>query len=127
MKRLKIGLVVPGFSADETDWCIPALLTTVRKLAEDHEIHVFTLRYPPEKRSYSVYGATVHALGGGTKAGLHRVSLLSRAVRSIANQARHAPFDVLHGLWADEPGFIALIAGKLLHTPVIVSLMGGEM
>ena len=30
---MKIGLVVPGFSANEQDWCIPALLDYVRALA----------------------------------------------------------------------------------------------
>ena len=27
---MKIALVLPGFSADEQDWCIPALLDHVR-------------------------------------------------------------------------------------------------
>ncbi len=36
-------------------------------------------------------------------------------------------FDVLHGLWADEPGFLAVSAGRLLGVPAVVSLLGGEL
>ena len=35
---MRIGLIVPGFSADESDWCIPALLNFVRALAEREEL-----------------------------------------------------------------------------------------
>ncbi|MEZ4768392.1 MAG: hypothetical protein R2844_08195 [Caldilineales bacterium] len=38
------------------------------------------------------------------------------------------PFDLLHGLWADEPGFTAAAAaGRLLHRPAAVSILGGEL
>ena len=121
---MKIGWIVPGFSADETDWCIPALLNIARKLAEQHEIHVFTLRYPHFRRDYEVYGVKVHALGGATTAGLGRIPLLVRTIQAVA---AHRPFDVLHGLWADEPGFVAVLCGYLLDTPAVVSLMGGEL
>ena len=127
MSRLKIGLVMPGFSADESNWAIPVLLNNVRKLAEQHEVHVFALRYPSEQHTYTVYGATIHAFGWGTRAGLRRVGLLAQAIKSITAESRRAPFDVLHGLWADEPGFAAVVAGRWLRVPVIVSLMGGEM
>lgn len=122
--RLKIGLIVPGFSASESDWCIPALLDMVRELALEHEVHVFTLRYPHQRRTYSVYGATVHALGGATISGIGRISLLGQALYQVM---REAPFDVLHGLWADEPGFTAVVAGRLLRVPTVVSVLGGEL
>jgi glycosyltransferase involved in cell wall biosynthesis len=40
---------------------------------------------------------------------------------------RRRPFDVLHGLWADEPGFLAVIAGRLVRVPSLVSVLGGEL
>lgn len=120
---MKIGLIVPGFSANEGDWCIPALLNIVRILAEQHEVHVFALRYPNDTSTYTVYNATVHAMGGATQSGLYRLPLI---IRTIASVTQNASFDVLHGLWADEPGIVAVVAGRMLGIPVLVSVMGGE-
>ena len=124
---MRIGLITPGFSADESDWCIPALLDLVRELSARHDLHVLTLRYPHQRRTYQVYGATVHALGGATAGGLHRLPLLARGLAAIRQAHHQAPFDVLHGLWADEPGFLAVSAGRLLGVPAVVSLLGGEL
>lgn len=123
----KIGWVVPGFSASEADWCIPALLDTARILAESHELHIFTLRYPPEPRKYTVYGAQVHAFGGGTTARMGRLMLMARVLLAILAEHRQRKFSALHGIWADEPGFVAVGAGRLLRVPTVVSLMGGEL
>lgn len=123
----KIGWVVPGFSASEADWCIPALLDTARVLAETHELHIFTLRYPPEPRTYTVYGAQVHAFGGGTTARIGRLMLMARVLSAILTEHRQGKFSALHGIWADEPGFVAVMAGRLLRVPTVVSLMGGEL
>ncbi|MCI0714014.1 MAG: glycosyltransferase family 4 protein [Chloroflexi bacterium] len=121
----RIGIVTPGFSASEGDWSIPALLNSVRLLAQDHDVHIFTLRYPHRTRPYRVYGATVHPLGvTHARAGWHRLTTIMRGVASILRQGK---FDVLHAFWADEPGVVATLAGTLTRTPVIVSLMGGEM
>ncbi len=124
---MRIGLITPGFSADERDWCIPALLDLVRELSSRHDVHVLTLRYPHQRRTYQVFGATVNALGGATAGGIHRLPLLTRALIAIRRAHRQAPFDVLHALWADEPGFLAVSAGRLLGVPAVVSLLGGEL
>ncbi|GAB4579843.1 MAG: glycosyltransferase family 4 protein [Anaerolineales bacterium] len=124
---MKIGLITPGFSADENDWCIPVLYNLVRELARKHEIHVFTLRYPHRTGTYSFRGAAVHALGGATRAGVARLPLLFRALTAILAEARRKPFDLLHAFWADEPGFLAVLAGGMLQIPRVVSLMGGEL
>ncbi|MSP11895.1 MAG: glycosyltransferase family 4 protein [Chloroflexi bacterium] len=124
---MRLALITPGFSADEQDWCIPVLLDLVRELARQHEVHVFTLRYPQRQGTYQIYGATVHALGGGQAGGVRRIPLLTRALAEIIRQAGPHAFDLLHGLWADEPGFLAVLAGRLLNVPAIVSLLGGEL
>jgi glycosyltransferase involved in cell wall biosynthesis len=124
---MRIALLTPGFSADESDWCIPALLDLVRVLARQHDVHVFALRYPHRHAVYPIYGATVHALGGATAGGLRRLPLLARALATVVREHRRAPFDVFHGLWADEPGFVAVLAGRWLGVPSVVSLLGGEL
>lgn len=124
---MKICLIVPGFSADERDWCIPALLDLVRELSRAHCVHVFALRYPHRRGQYTVYGARVHACGGGLAAGFGRLPFLAAALSRIVAEARRGAFDVIHGIWADEPGFLAVCAGRLLQTPAVVSVAGGEL
>ena len=124
---MKIALIVPGFSANEKDWCIPALLNYVRMLALQAEVHVFTLRWPERSGTYSIFGATVHALDGRKRLGMKVFSLWASALRAITAEHRRAPFDVLHAFWADEPGWVAAWAGNRLNVPVILSLAGGEL
>jgi glycosyltransferase involved in cell wall biosynthesis len=124
---VKIGLILPGFSASESDWCIPALLDLVRELGHKHQVHIFALRYPHRRQRYTVHGAQVHAFGGGVAAGLRRLPHLVEALSSIVSEARRLSLDVLHGIWADEPGFLAVTAGRFAKIPTVVSLAGGEL
>src|ERR1700690_1685582 len=124
---MNIGILIPGFSDGERDWCIPVYLNLVRALAQTDSVRVFALRYPPRQDSYSVYGAQVYALGGrSSTAGVARWFLLTRTVAAIVRQDRVQRFYVLHAIWADETGFAACIAGKLIGVPVVVSIAGGE-
>jgi hypothetical protein len=124
---MRIALVTPGFSATENDWCIPVLLNLVRELARHHEVHVFTLRYPHHRLTYRVGGATVHAFGGAEIGGFGRLRLLGRALLALRRQHQATPFDVVHGFWSDEPGFLAVTSGRVLRIPSLVSVMGGEL
>lgn len=125
---MRIALVVPGFAAEEElDFAIPALSSLARLLATRHDLHVFTLRYPHRRGVYPFHGATVHAFGWGTTGGLSRLRLLQQALAAVVGLHRRQPFDLLHGLWADEPGFTAATAGRLLQRPAVVSLLGGEL
>jgi glycosyltransferase involved in cell wall biosynthesis len=124
---MKVGLIAPGFSADAADWCIPVLVDAVRELGRQVELHVFALRYPYRRAWYELHGAQVHALGGGETRDAGRAALLARACRALIAESRRGRFDVLHALWADEPGAVAVTAGRLLRTPTVVSVMGGEL
>jgi glycosyltransferase involved in cell wall biosynthesis len=124
---VKIGLVVPGFSAHEQDWCIPALLDYARALAAQVEVHVFTLRWPERGGAYRVHGATVHALDGRKRLGARVLALWARAAQAIATEHRRGRFDALHAFWLDEPGWVAAWAGRRLGVPVVLSLAGGEL
>jgi glycosyltransferase involved in cell wall biosynthesis len=125
---VNLGILIPGFSANEQDWCIPVYLNLVRCLAERDSVRVFALRYPPRRDMYRVYGATVHSMGGRSDiAGIGRLGLWARTLTAIIREHRRTPFDVLHAIWADETGLIANLAGRLLHIPTIVSIAGGEL
>jgi glycosyltransferase involved in cell wall biosynthesis len=127
MNALRIGIVVPGFSANESDWCIPALTSLVRRLAEEHRVRVFALRYPPREGCYPVFSSEVRAFGGADVKGLARIPFLLRVVAAIREEHRREPFDVLHGIWADEPGYVAVRAARGLGVPSVVTLFGGEL
>src|SRR5450432_1945557 len=125
---MNIGVLIPGFSDGEQDWCIPVYLNLVQALAQTDSVRVFALRYPPRRDSYSVYGAQVFTLGGrSSTAGIARWILLARTINAIVRQHHSQPFDVLHAIWADETGFVACVAGKLIGVPVVVSIAGGEL
>src|SRR5258706_13290380 len=103
---MNIGILIPGFSDGEKDWCIPVYLNLVRMLAQRDSVRVFALRYPPRRDAYQVYGAQVYAIGGRSHtAGVGRCLLLGRTLAAGVGQHRTRPFDVLHAIWADETGF----------------------
>ena len=124
---MNVGVVLPGFSASEEDWCIPALASLIRRLGERHRVRVVSLRYPHQRKRYSVFGVEVHALGGARVQGLRKFSLLARALATLGREHRRRPFDILHAFWADEPGWVTVRAGRWLGVPSLVTLLGGEL
>jgi glycosyltransferase involved in cell wall biosynthesis len=124
---VRLALVAPGFSRDDHDWCIPALAHLLRALSQRHQVEVFTLRYPPLPGTTRAFGADVHALGGSGAHGLRRLALLARARAVLVRAARLQPFNLVHALWADEPGWLAVSVARSLGVPSVVSVLGGEL
>lgn len=124
---MNVGLILPGFSANESDWCIPAFLDLVRSLTARHHVRVLALRYPYSKAEYEVYRARVSALDGREKHGLAGIALRAQALNWVRQEHRTHPFDVLHAFFADEAGLVAALAGRMLKVPAVVSLAGGEL
>jgi glycosyltransferase involved in cell wall biosynthesis len=124
---VRIGLVVPGFSADASDWCIPALRHLARSLASKDEVRVFAVRYPYRAARYTIDGSQVTALGGGLSHGARTLELWRDTLRVLRAEHLRRPFDVLHAFWATESGLLAALAGRVLGVPTLVSLAGGEL
>jgi len=124
---MRIALITPGFGGDEHDEALPWLRHFVRELARRHEVVVFSLRYPHRRGRYQAWGATVYAFGGALAGGWRRLPLLVRAALAIRQEHQRRPFDRLQGLWADEPGFLAVTLGRHLGVPAMVSVLGGEL
>ncbi len=118
---MKVVWIVPGFSSNERDWCLPALLDLARVMGQHCELHIVALRYPYRRDRYLVYGATVHSIGGGNGRPW-RTPLIWRAARNVLDQL---DFDVLHAWWLYEPGLIAARSTK--RAPIVISLAGGEL
>jgi glycosyltransferase involved in cell wall biosynthesis len=118
---LKAIWIVPGFSSDENDWCIPALLDLARAMARRCDLTVVAMRYPYRRDTYSVGGARVRSIDGSNRGILGTPFIWRDTVRAV----RDMEGDVLHAFWAYEPGVIAArFAGRF---PVVVSLGGGEL
>jgi glycosyltransferase involved in cell wall biosynthesis len=124
---MKVALLVPGFSTSEQDWCIPSLLEFVRRMCRMVDLHVFAIRWPEHGHLYRVFDATVHATDGRKRLGWRVLDLWRRTLRGMTAEHRREPFDVIHAFWADEPGWLAVVAGRYLGVPVIISLSGGEL
>lgn len=129
---MKLAIVIPGFQADERDWCIPAFTNLARELAATIELHVFTLRYPHVRRRYRIGDVRVHALGGGAFFGtrLLGASLLKLwrdALSEIRREHHRKAFDAIIGIWATESGWLATRAARMLGVPSLVHLAGGEL
>jgi glycosyltransferase involved in cell wall biosynthesis len=124
---VRIGLVLPGFSADPSDWCIPALRHLAERLAEQDDVCVVSLRYPYRAARYQIGRVEVIALGGAQRRGLAGLQVWQAGLRTLAAEHRRRPFDVLHAFWATESGLVAALAGRVLRRPTLVSLAGGEL
>jgi glycosyltransferase involved in cell wall biosynthesis len=127
-KRLNVGILLPGISADENDWAIPVQHNLMQALSSQENVRILALRYPHRRKSYRLFDATVHPLGYTHEARrVRRLQLWTEAFLVLRKLHRKKPFDILHAMWADETGAIAVWAGKLLKIPVVVSVLGGEI
>jgi glycosyltransferase involved in cell wall biosynthesis len=124
---MRVGLVVPGFSADADDWCIPALRHLARALARHDDVRVIATRYPYRAARYRVDGADVLAIGGAARRGAGTLDVWRRTLDVLRTEHRRRAFDVLHAFWATESGLLTAMAGRLLRIPTVVSLAGGEL
>ena len=124
--RMKIALVVPGGVDRSGEYrVIPAILALLRHWSMEHEVCVYSLAPEPSAGSWTLAGATIKSVGPvhGT-AGLVDCY---RAIRAIRRDHEAAPFDVIQSLWAGWPGFIAVVAARLLGIPGCVHVAGGEL
>lgn len=124
---MKIAVLVPGFSADENDWCIPAHTDIVKTLAQSNEVHVFTLRYPHRVDTYRIGRATVHSFNGVGSRGIRTLRLWRNALQSISQEHKLGAFDVVQSIFGSEAGALTVAVGKWLRVPSVVWMVNGEM
>jgi len=133
---MKVAIVTPGgISRDGRHDVIPALLALTSELARRHAVHVFAIGGPGAVSRYTWGGAAVHQLGDpatvDASGPAHRAGRLLRVGGQLwrelrSAQSRGGGFDVIHALWATDPGLLAGLFGRVLRAPAVVSVAGGE-
>lgn len=118
---MKVAWIVPGFSSDKDDWCIPALLDLARALSQRYDLHIVALQYPYRRDTYCIGQATVHSIGGSNRGGVFTPLIWREAARVVGR----LDFDVLHAFWIYEPGVLAAFFRH--RAPIVISLAGGEL
>ena len=119
MPALKLALIVPGGVDRAGVHVIPAVVALIRRLARNHEVHVFATRQEPESGHWMFEGAQVHNLG------VPRTPW--RALALVLAEHRKSPFHIIQSIWAGSHGALAVFAGKLLRVPSLVHVAGGEL
>ena len=122
---MKIAVVVVGgLHPSGREQVVPSWLALFSELATSHEVHAFALRHLPQARSYTLLGFHVHDLGRpSAPLGLSRWA----QARALATaMSAHGRFDVIHGIWGDPAGQLAVRMGKRFRRPVIVTCDSGE-
>lgn len=121
---MKIAILAPGgFDRSGTERVIPCFLWFVERLANcGDEVHVFTLRQEREAGEWRLAGARIYNAGGR-----HPLIRAARVMKSLRNEHRRAPFDVIHALWAVPQGVVAGLARMMWHVPVLLHLPGGDL
>jgi glycosyltransferase involved in cell wall biosynthesis len=123
--HLRVGLLLPSLAttADATV-ATPALTTLVSTLGACVDLRVFPLRLPANRTRFLVEYAEVRPIGG---LGRRLRQLTPRVLGALVAAHRERPFDVLHGVWLHEPGTLALLAGRMLRVPTLLSIGGAEV
>jgi glycosyltransferase involved in cell wall biosynthesis len=122
---MKIAVVVTGgLHPSGREQVVPSWLALFSRLSAHHEIHAFALRHLPEAQTYTLNGFHVHDLGRpSAPLGLTRTAQEQALHRAIT---AHGPFDLIHGLWGDPAGRLAVRLGRELDVPSVVTFDSGE-
>jgi len=120
LRALRVVWIVPGFSSDEEDWCIPALLDLARAVSQRCELSIVAMRYPFRRSVYRIGQARVCSIGGAHRGPVYTPGIWRDTLQSV----RQSHCNVLHAFWAYEPGLIAALCPRL---PAVVSIAGGEL
>lgn len=124
--KKKIALLVPG-GVDRVDsgFTLAPVSSLISRLSENFDIHVYSLiRLIKDNRPFYCGNAKVKLL----EASPHDYILKKFYIlfNSMYNGIRNNNYNLLHGLWGTPTGFVAVLLGKMLHIPSVVTLMGGE-
>jgi glycosyltransferase involved in cell wall biosynthesis len=124
---MKFLLIVPGgVDPSGRRRVIPALLALIKRLARRHQVLVASFN-PPVPCSYELFGAQVINLGR-RGAPLPGIVFLKRWQQLLSGLKSWGSLpEIIHALGLGGTSTLALLLGRRLRAPVVVSLLGGEL
>lgn len=124
MKR--VAVFIPGGVGDPaTSMHVPAQVELISRLSVCHDMTVYSVIKPDgNDRPFRCGKAEVKFVGARYDAPIGM--MLFHYLKSFSQDHRKKRFDLIHGFWGLPTGAIAVMAGKLLGLPTVVSVQGGE-
>ena len=117
---MKLALLIHGgVDRSGSERVIPAVLWLIERLAQRHEVHVFSFNQEPEPAEWTLLGARVHNVGNSR--GWRR-----RLFAAIAKEQRESRFDVIHAIFAWGGTYGAML-GWRHGIPMLFHAAGGEL
>ena len=117
------ALIVPGGIGSVEN--VPSLLDLIERLSRSFTLTIYSFSdivpHPVLAQNNCRVSFVSRWTGGNSV--LKKLSCVWR----IRRDAQTARFAVVHGFWAAPQGFAAVLAGKLLGVPSIVSVLGGDI
>lgn len=126
MKLLRVALLTETYPPDPGGLAISSQRLARLLATAGHEVHVLV---PPARRPSA---QVTHTHDNGIT--IHRLSKTSRVDEMLANWFDYTaichttmPFDVLHGYFLPQAGFVAASVGHYLGVPSVVSARGNDL
>jgi glycosyltransferase involved in cell wall biosynthesis len=121
--KTNIAIIVPG--GIEMEENIPSLLDLLYRLSECCHLHIYSFsQHTPHPMLLSRQCSFVFP---PTILEKNRFFTFIYFLWRIGADHRKEKFSAVHGLWIFAQGITAVIAGKFLHIPSLVSLPGGDV
>ncbi len=125
-KRRSIAVFVPGgVGSEQSGKYIPALVNLLDGLSRTFDVTVYSLTGVGDLQA-AVDGRhfRVRTCGGNPDDSVKKRTI--RLVMLFLKDHMRARYHLLHGIWAVPPGLLAVLLGKVLGVPSMVSVRGGE-
>lgn len=118
-------LLPGGLGTVDSGIHIPRIFGLVQQLSRSFSITAYSHSLPGQRPHTELCGNALvrflHATAEDTA--LKRAATFLPA---LYHDHREKPFNLIHGIWGLPFGLYAVVAGKLLGVPSVVSLLGGE-
>ena len=121
--KVRIALLVPGGVGENDN--IPALLDLLCRLGEYYDMSIYSFSKLAIHPGLAARTCTVTFAPALIEASSVLKSLYF--LWRIRKDSVRKKFGLVHGFWAMPQGATAVLAGKLLGAPSIVSLLGGDV